>query len=175
MPITNIYIDGNNLYRSAKELGFDIDYKKFRGWLRQKYNPNFVYLFIGLIPKRARFYEYLQKCDYILIFKQTVSIGEKIKGNCDAEIVLKNLTDYYSKLFDSCILITGDGDFGCLVEFLKENDSIKCILAPDKNKCSILLRNKNTEITFLNEHYHKFSKEIKKAPNADVSTQGSLS
>ena len=33
----NIYIDGNNLYRGAKELGFDIDYKKFRGWLRQKY------------------------------------------------------------------------------------------------------------------------------------------
>jgi len=26
----NIYIDGNNLYRAAKELGFDIDYKKFR-------------------------------------------------------------------------------------------------------------------------------------------------
>jgi hypothetical protein len=48
----NIYIDGNNLYRSAKELGFDIDYKKFRGWLRQKFNPNKVYLFIGLVPVR---------------------------------------------------------------------------------------------------------------------------
>ena len=43
----NIYIDGNNLYRSAKELSFEIDYKKFRGWLRQKYNPANVYLFIG--------------------------------------------------------------------------------------------------------------------------------
>ena len=32
---TNIYIDGNNLYRSAKELGFDINYKKFRVWLSQ--------------------------------------------------------------------------------------------------------------------------------------------
>ncbi len=157
MDKNNIYIDGNNLYRSAKELGFEIDYKKFRGWLRQKYNAYTVYLFIGLVPERVKFYEHLQGCGYILIFKQTVSVGEKIKGNCDAELVLKTVSDFYTKSFYRCILITGDGDFGCLVEFLKENKMIDRILAPDENKCSILLRNKNTEITFLNDHYHKFS------------------
>ncbi len=156
----NIYIDGNNLYRSAKELDFEIDYKKFRGWLRQKYNPNKVYLFIGLVPERVKFYEYLQSCGYVLVFKQTVSIGEKIKGNCDAELVLKVTSDFYEKTFSSCILITGDGDFGCLVEFLKEKKSMNQIIAPDKKKCSFLLRNKNIEITFLNEHYHKFSNKI---------------
>ncbi len=160
MNRVSIYIDGNNLYRSAKELGFEIDYKKFRGWLRQKYNPEFVYLFIGLIPERTKFYEYLQKCGYILVFKQTISVGEKIKGNCDAELVLRSVSDYYTKSFDSCILITGDGDFGCLVEFLKENNSMGIIIAPDENKCSFLLRNKNTEITFLNSHYHKFSNRV---------------
>ena len=161
MSKINIYIDGNNLYRAAKELGFEIDYKKFRGWLRQKYNPQFVYLFIGLVPERAKFYEHLQNCGYILIFKQTVSIGGTIKGNCDAEIVLKTVSDYYTKAFGSCILITGDGDFGCLVEFLQKNKSMSCILAPDEKKCSLLLKNKNVEITFLNNLYHKFSKSIK--------------
>ena len=156
----NIYIDGNNLYRSAKELGFEINYKKFRGWLRQKYNPSVVYLFIGFVPERVKFYEYLQSCGYVLVFKQTVSVGEKIKGNCDAELVLKSVSDFYTKSFDSCILITGDGDFGCLVEFLKENKSITGILAPDREKCSILLINKNIEITFLNEQYHKFSDKV---------------
>jgi uncharacterized LabA/DUF88 family protein len=154
----NIYIDGNNLYRSAKELGFEIDYKKFRGWLRQKYNPASVYLFIGLVPDRTKFYEYLQECGFILIFKQTISVGGVVKGNCDAELVLKTVSDFYTKSFDSCILITGDGDFGCVVEFLKENNAIDRIIAPDEKKCSILLKNKNTEITFLNEHYQKFSK-----------------
>lgn len=157
MNKVNIYIDGNNLYRSAKELGFEIDYKKFRGWLRQKYNASNIYLFIGLVPERVKFYEYLQSCGYILVFKQTISVGEKIKGNCDAELVLKTVSDFYTKSFTSCILITGDGDFGCLVEFLKENNVIEKILSPDENKCSILLRNKNTEITFLNNLYHKFS------------------
>jgi len=156
----NIYIDGNNLYRSAKELGFEIDYKKFRGWLRQKYNASNIYLFIGLVPERTKFYEYLQSCGFILVFKQTISVGEKIKGNCDAELVLKTVSDFYTKSFTSCVLVTGDGDFGCLVEFLKDNHSIKTILSPDENKCSILLRNKNVEIVFLNKLYHKFSNTI---------------
>ena len=76
-----------------------------------------------------------------------IAVGEKIKGNCDAELVLKNVSDFYTKSFDKCILITGDGDFGCLVEFLKENNSIEQVVAPDENKCSILLKNKNIEIT----------------------------
>ncbi|MFA6274130.1 MAG: NYN domain-containing protein [Candidatus Paceibacterota bacterium] len=158
MEKTNIYIDGNNLYRGAKELGFEIDYKKFRGWLRQKYNPQNIYLFIGLVPERVKFYEYLQECGFILVFKQTVSVGGVIKGNCDAELVLKTVSDFYTKAFNFCILITGDGDFGCLVKFLEENKAISCVLSPDEKKCSILLRNKNIEITFLNEQYHKFSK-----------------
>lgn len=158
MSKINIYIDGNNLYRSAKELGFDIDYRKFRGWLRQKYNPTSVYLFIGLVPSRRVFYEYLQECGFVLIFKQTISVEGAVKGNCDAELVLKTVSDFYTKAFTSCILITGDGDFGCLVEFLQTNNAAVSIISPDENKCSILLRNKNTGITFLNKLYHKFSK-----------------
>ncbi len=156
---TNIYIDGNNLYRGAKELGFGIDYKKFYGWLRQKYDTSNIYLFIGLVPTRTKFYEHLQECGFILVFKQTVSVGGVIKGNCDAELVLKTVSDFYNKAFDKCILVSGDGDFGCLVEFLDNNSVLDRVISPDENKCSILLRNKNTEITFLNEHYHKFSKK----------------
>ncbi len=153
---TNIYIDGNNLYRAAKELGFTVNYKKFRGWLRQKYNPKNVFLFIGLIPDRTSFYQHLQESGFILIFKQTISIEGSIKGNCDAELVLKVVSDFYTKNTDSFILITGDGDFGCLVEFLQENKVLDRVLAPDEKKCSFLIRNKNCEITFLNDHYHKF-------------------
>lgn len=157
MSKLSIYIDGNNLYRSAKGLGFEIDYKKLRGWLRQKYGPKNVFLFIGLVPERVKFYEYLQSCGYILIFKQTVSVGEKIKGNCDAELVLKCVSDFYTKNFEKCIVITGDGDFGCLVEFIRDNTALHSVISPDEKKCSILIRNKNVEITFLNQLYHKFS------------------
>lgn len=159
MVKTNIYIDGNNLYRGARELGFEIDYRKFYGWLRQKYNATSIYLFIGLVPARTKFYEHLQECGFILIFKQTISVGGVIKGNCDAELVLKTVSDFYTKAFAKCLLVSGDGDFGCLVEFLNNNSVLDRIISPNENKCSILLRNKNTEITFLNDHYHKFSKK----------------
>jgi len=46
MGKTNIYIDENNLYRAAKELGFEIDYKKFRVWLSQKYNTKNIFLIL---------------------------------------------------------------------------------------------------------------------------------
>lgn len=108
--------------------------------------------------RKGEFYQYLQECGYVLVFKQTISVGTAIKGNCDAELVLKAVSDFYTKTFDSCVLVTGDGDFGCLIEFLKEYSAIDHVIAPDKAKCSILIRNKNTNITFLNEHYHKFSK-----------------
>ncbi len=170
MPL-NIYIDGNNLYRAAKDSGFKIDYLKFRGWLRQKYNPTGVYLFIGLVPTRATFYEYLQGCGFVLIFKQTISVGSTIKGNCDAELVLKVISDFYTRSFYTCILVTGDGDFGCLAEFLMKNDALNAVIAPSRARCSTLLRNKGCEIEFLDEHYHKFSIKIikEKAPDADVS------
>lgn len=156
----SIYIDGNNLHRSAKELGFQIDYKKFRGWLRQKFNPTNVYLFIGLVPERIKFYEYLQECGFILVFKQTITVGGKVKGNCDAELVLKTVSDFYTKTYDKCILISGDGDFGCLVEFLKTEQVLTRVIAPDEGKCSILIKNKDVEITFLNDLYHHFSDKV---------------
>ncbi|MFA6593672.1 MAG: NYN domain-containing protein [Candidatus Buchananbacteria bacterium] len=172
MPKINIYIDGNNLYRSAQELGFAIDYKKFHGWLSQKFQAANIYLFIGLVPSRTKFYEYLQECGFILIFKQTISVSGTVKGNCDAELVLKTVSDYYTKMFDGCILITGDGDFGCLVEFLSQNSALAAVVAPAEKKCSILLRNKNIKLIFLNDHYHKFSQPVaqkEKTPDADGS------
>ncbi|OGI72633.1 hypothetical protein A3J61_00625 [Candidatus Nomurabacteria bacterium RIFCSPHIGHO2_02_FULL_38_15] len=169
----NAYIDSANLHRASNELGFDIDYKKFRGWLRQKYGVEKAYIFIGLIPKNAKRYDYLQRCGFILIFKETISVEKIIKGNCDAELVLNSISDFYKKEFDKCILISGDGDFACLAEFLQKENALLNVLAPNKNKCSFLLRNKYAvELMFLNEHYHKFSNKIsskEKAPDADGS------
>ncbi len=166
----NIYIDGNNLYRAAKALGFIIDYKKFFGWLKQKYGPTVVYLFIGFIKEKIDFYLYLRECGFIIIFKPTIPAAGIVKGNCDAELVLKATSDFYEKNFDKAILITGDGDFGCLVVFLAENSALYMVIAPNKYKCSSLLKDKNIEITFLNDHYHKFSSPLnEKAPDADSS------
>jgi hypothetical protein len=68
MQKINIYIDGNNLYRAGKGLGFEIDYQKFGIWLRQKFNTNKIYLFVGFISAKIKFYEHIKRCGFILIF-----------------------------------------------------------------------------------------------------------
>ncbi len=166
----NIYIDGNNLYRSAKELGFVIDYKKLYGWFRQKFNITKFYIFIGFTENKKYLYEYLKNCGFILVFRKTFYINEKLKGNCDSEFVLKVVSDFYTRDFDKCILVTGDGDFGCIIEFLEQRSVLSCTIVPNIKKCSFLIKNKNSEIVSLNEHYHKFSTRLKeKAPDTDVS------
>lgn len=146
------------MHRAAGELNFEIDYKKFRGWLRQKYNPNKVYIFMGLIPSNVKLYNYLQESGFSIIFKETVSSGLDIKGNCDAELVLHSVSDFYTEKSENFILITGDGDFACLVKFLLENKKQVSILAPHNKKCSFLLRKSGAHITYLNDLYHKFKK-----------------
>lgn len=130
----NLYIDGNNLYRAAKDLGYKIDYKKFKGWIRQKYKLESIYLFMGFVESRINFYEYLKQSGFILIFKQTISIQGLVKGNCDAELVLKVVSDFYTDDYDMRMIVTGDGDFGCVIEFLQKNKALGGILASNRYK-----------------------------------------
>ena len=52
----NIYIDNANLYRGAQDLEYKIDFKKFRHWLKQKYKPEKVYMFLGYVETYQRLY-----------------------------------------------------------------------------------------------------------------------
>jgi uncharacterized LabA/DUF88 family protein len=160
--ITIIYIDSANLHKSSLGLGYNINYKKFIGWLRQKYSADKVYVFMGKISGHEDKYRKIIDLGYKIIFKETITgLKGKIKGNCDAEIVLKICQDFYNNKTDKYIVITSDGDFACLVNFLLESKSNILILSPNRNKCSVLLKKTGSKITDLNDHYHKFS-EIKK-------------
>ncbi|TSC92939.1 MAG: Uncharacterized protein CEN89_381, partial [Candidatus Berkelbacteria bacterium Licking1014_7] len=54
------YIDAANLHNGVRELGWKLDYKRFRVWLREKYSVQTAYIFIGLIPKYKDIYKSLQ-------------------------------------------------------------------------------------------------------------------
>ena len=83
---------------------------------------------------------------------------------------MKVSSDFYENKVDNFIIVSGDGDFGCLVEFLINKNKNVLVLPPDEDKCSYLLRRTKAKITPLNHHYHKFSLDRKeKAPNKDES------
>ena len=97
-PNNFAYIDGANLDKGLKDLGWRLDYQRFRVWLKDKYSVSRAYIFIGLIPKYKDLYTYLQKSGFTLIFKEVVyDSNGKTKGNCDADLVLQATRDVYNQ------------------------------------------------------------------------------
>ncbi len=170
------YIDAANLHNGIKELGWDLDYVRFRIWLKEKYGVSQAYIFIGFVLKNKNLYTYLQAAGFTLIFKETTCDNAgKIKGNCDADLVLKAVVDYYEKNFDEAIIVTSDGDYAGLVNFLKEKEVFCSLLSP-RDKCSILLRKLNIPIVYLEYKRNRLGYNQKeKAPGGDGTPQGSFS
>lgn len=147
------YIDGANLHVSARNLGWQLDYARFRVWLTEKYGIKKAYLFIGLIPKYKDLYTKLQEQGYTLIFKEVIydNVG-KAKGNCDADLVLKCVEDLYEKSFDKAILVSSDGDYASLVKFLDRKKRFHTLLSPSLEKhCSVLLKRTGVSIAYIND------------------------
>lgn len=143
------YIDGANLHRGVKELGWKLSYQRFRVWLKEKYGITRAYIFLGLVPKHNDLYTNLQEAGFTLIFKETTYDNDgKVKGNCDADLVLKAAIDYFGKNFDNAILVSSDGDYACLVKFFNEKGVLLSLVSPS-NKCSFLLRKLNVPLMYL--------------------------
>lgn len=169
------YIDGNNLHQGVKELGWIIDYFRLKSWLIQKYQVNRAYIFLGYVPGNQRLYQKLRRAGFILVFKSlSYHPDGKFKGNCDAELVLQAVVDYYENRFGQAVLISGDGDFACLAMFLLTKKVLKTIVAPNKNSCSYLIKRIQTSLLFLD--YFKAKLVIKrKSPRYGKTVQGSFS
>ena len=139
-PINNNYafIDSQNLNLGIQESGWKLDWKRFRIYLKEKYKAQKAYLFIGYLPENQDLYNSLQGYGYVVIFKPVLKSQEKdVKGNVDAELVLQAMIDF--KEYDKAIIVSNDGDFYCLVNYLYNQDKLEMVIGPNRKKCSILL------------------------------------
>lgn len=136
------FIDSQNLNLGVQSQGWKLDFKKFRLYLKNKYGVEKAYLFIGLVPGNEQLYTMLAGAGYELIFKPTVEYvdGDKKmhKCNVDAELVLYSVAKTYSE-YDKAIIVSGDGDFRCLVEYLLDKQKLLHIMTPN-HRFSKLLR-----------------------------------
>lgn len=160
-----VFIDSQNLnlgtskdiYRGKKLLyqGWKLDYKKFRIYLSDKFNAKKVFLFIGFIPENQKLYDALRSYDYELVFKPTIKdhFG-KPKGNVDAELVLHTAKIQYEN-YNQAIIVSGDGDFYCLHQYLKRERNLLKIIIPNRKSESSLLRRFQNEKVFLERERKK--------------------
>ena len=143
------FIDSQNLNIGTQKTGWKIDWRKFRNYLSEKYNVKVAYLFIGYVAENENLYEYMHDLGYLVVLKRLVysrnidkdeskegndkaDVEENksnIKGNIDADLVLYSMKEIDK--YDKALIVSGDGDFLSLCEYLNEENKLLGIMTPN--------------------------------------------
>jgi len=141
------YIDGQNLRMGTADTkpSWHIDLRRFRVYLKEKYNVDKAFYYMGYTIDGAEYeklYEYIQESGFILVFREhnSAMVGKK-KGNVDSDIILNAMKRLYLKEdFSKIVLVSGDGDYKGLVDFLIEQNKFEKVLFPNKKYASSLYK-----------------------------------
>lgn len=140
------FIDGQNLHMGTAKREVDpwkIDLARFRVYLEKKYNVGKAYYFLGFVQEEYQdLYEEIQSAGFVLMFREynPAMLGTK-KGNVDTDIVFHIMKKLYKKEpFGNIVLVSGDGDYKQLVDFLIEEGRFEKILFPNKRFASSLYK-----------------------------------
>ncbi len=141
------FIDSQNLNLGTQKAGWKLDWRKFREYLAKEHNVDKAYLFIGYMAENEAMYEQLHDTGYLIVLKPTVEMNVKnpddtkvekavVKGNIDAELVLYAMKEMPN--YQQAIIVSGDGDFYCLAEYLANKKRLKHIMTPNWKYSSLL-------------------------------------
>lgn len=146
------FVDGQNLYMgtNSENPAWKVDLAKLYHYLTKKYSVQKAYYFLGFVDDDNQdLYDSIQEAGFVLKFrKHDSAMMSKKKGNVDTDIVFDVMKRIYKKeLFDKIVLVTGDGDYKMLVDFLIEEGRFEKILFPNKEFASSLYK-KITRVYF---------------------------
>lgn len=146
------FIDSQNLNVTVQKLGWKMDWHKFRVFLQEQYGVTKAFMFIGYVPEFEDMYLQLHETGYAVVLKPTFDMTrprpeldkdkdvpehgkktdkdeeKKTKGNIDADLVLWAMKEIGA--YDKAVIVSGDGDFYSLVEYLEEQGKLLKLLAP---------------------------------------------
>ena len=181
------FIDSQNLNVSVQKYGWKMDWRKFRQWLSDKYGVKMAFMFIGYVPEHEDIYEKMHEAGYAVVLKPTfdmsrprevvatpgenepqdVAAKKPVKGNIDADLVLWAMKE--TPNYDKAVLVSGDGDFFALVEYLHQQDKLLKILTPT-GQFSSLFRQFESYIERVDSHRRELAyhdrKFVKKRGNS---------
>lgn len=141
------FIDAQNLHLGTAEDTWKVDHVKFRRYLRDKYHVQEAYFFPGYLNEDFQdLYRNVQKSGFIVIFKEhkAKSLSKK-KGNVDTDIVFEMMRSVIEDDFDKIVLVSGDGDYKKVVDYLIKNGKFEKILFPNRKFASSLYKRLGSE------------------------------
>ena len=121
---TALFIDGSNLYATARALGFDIDYKRLLEMFTEEVRLIRAFYYTAIhedqeySPIRPLI-DWLDYNGYTMVTKPTKEFTDsagrrRLKGNMDIELAIDVME--MAETLNHIILFSGDGDFRRLVE-----------------------------------------------------------
>jgi len=121
-----VFIDASNIIYGASELGWKVDFEKLIKYLKERFGARKVFYYAGLDPenkKQLKFCERLQEFGFILhlVPLKTFKGGIK-KGDVDSRLTFDLMK--LEKEYDEAIVMTGDGDYFWVLEYLLERKKI---------------------------------------------------
>ncbi len=142
------YIDGQNLHMGTtkKDPSWQVDLARFRVYLKDKYQVDKAYYYLGYVQNGEvyqQLYEEIQTSGFVLVFREHNSAMKCTKkGNVDSDIIFSVMKRLYKQeLFDKLVLVSGDGDYKMLVDFLIEENRFLKVLFPKQRYASSLYKN----------------------------------
>lgn len=143
--INYAFIDGQNLFLGTQsaEPTWQVELFKLRRYLAEKYSITKAYYYIGYVqPKNQTLYDIIQEAGFILQFrKHNSAMKGRKKGNVDSDLIFDVMKKIYQReKFDTVLIISGDGDYKMLVDFLIEEKKFKKILFPNTKYASSLYK-----------------------------------
>jgi len=161
------YIDAANLYRGTKSLGWELDYVRFRIWLKEQHCVTHAYIFIGYITKNDELYKKLRNARYCLIFKETVANNRYEfwhKQLSSGQVVLSRVqTTVNGNVRD----ITYHDTFGKPVTIKNNNERIDFEYYPDG-----LVKLKSSSVAKLEFSYDAGSKKVSQVKTIFINEKG---
>ena len=128
-----------------------MDWRRFRQWLADEHGVTHAYMFIGYMAENESLYELMHEHGYLVVLKPTLEVkarpddesgkdGEEqkpiVKGNIDADLVLYAMKEFRN--YDKAVIVSGDGDFFALVEYLIQQDKLLKLLTPNQRYSTLL-------------------------------------
>ncbi len=147
-PRAYAFIDSQNLNLGIQKAGWKMDWRKFRQYLNDEYNVTHAFMFIGYMHEHEDLYEYMHELGFLVVLKPTLDMNidpddkeankdkPPTKGNIDADLVLYAMKEIPN--YDKAIIVSGDGDFYGLIEYLHKKRKMLKVLAPNRQYSSLL-------------------------------------
>lgn len=123
-----LFIDGSNLYATAKALGFDIDYRRLLSEFQSRGTLLRAFYYTTVIEDQEfssirPLIDWLDYNGFTVVTKltkefiDTTTGRRKVKGSMDVDLAVSAME--LAKHVDQIVLFSGDGDFRSLVEALQ--------------------------------------------------------